>query len=74
VIHEITIVYELINLGRVEKRSADGQDVVVAIQELHTQVKQQLQNNNDSYKHRPNLKKREVSFEIGDLVLAHLRK
>ena len=33
-------VYELINFGLVDKRSVDGEDFVVAIQELHTQVKQ----------------------------------
>ena len=34
--------YELRNLGPTNKRNADGEDFGIAIQELHSQVKQQL--------------------------------
>ena len=41
---------------------------------VHEQVKQNLQDNNIKYKKRADLNKREVNFEVGDLVLAHLRR
>ena len=41
---------------------------------IHEQVKQNLQDNNIKYKNIADLKKREVNFEVGDLVLAHLRR
>ena len=44
------------------------------VQRLHEQVKEQLQENNLKYKQRANLKRREVHFEEGDLVLAYLKK
>ena len=44
------------------------------MQVIHEQVKQQLQDNNIQYKTRADLRKREMNFEVGDLVLAHLRK
>ena len=44
------------------------------MQPINEQVKQQLQDNNIKYKNRANLKRREVNFEVGYLVLAHLRR
>jgi hypothetical protein len=44
------------------------------MQKLHDQIKGQLQNNNQKYKSRVDQRRREVNFEIGDQVLAHLRK
>lgn len=44
------------------------------MQAIHEQVKQQLQDINIKYKNIANLKRREVNFEVGDLVLAHLRR
>jgi hypothetical protein len=41
---------------------------------LHEKVKGQLQENSFKYKQKEYLKRREVIFEEGDLVLAHLRK
>ena len=41
---------------------------------INEQVKQNLQDNNIKYKNIANLKKREVNFEVGDLVLEHLRR
>jgi hypothetical protein len=42
--------------------------------ELHSKVKQQLQDSNQEYKRRADQRKRQLQFEVGDLVLAHLRK
>ena len=55
-------------------RSADGEEFASEIQAIHKQVKQQLQGSKIKYKSRADLSRREVSFEVGDLVLAHLRK
>jgi len=41
---------------------------------LHEKVKEQLHENSFKCKQKEDLKRREVTFEEGDLVLAHLRK
>ena len=55
-------------------RSIEGEYFSTSMQELHEHVKKQLQESNNKYKQREDLKIREVNFEVGDLVLAHLRK
>ena len=60
------------NLGKMEQRSANGEYFATTISDLHKKVKEQLQDNNQKYKQRADLKRREVNFEVGDLVLAHL--
>ena len=67
-------VYELRNLGYLEHISVEGESFATTINEIHEQVKQKLQDNNYKYKLRADVKRREVNFEVGDLVLAHLRK
>ena len=67
-------VSELRNLGKAEMRSAEGEEFASEIQAIHEQVKKQLQDSSIKYKNRADLSKREVNFEVGDLVLAHLRK
>jgi hypothetical protein len=44
------------------------------MKELHSQVKERLHNSSQEYKHRANQHKRQLQFEVGDLVLEHLRK
>jgi hypothetical protein len=44
------------------------------MKELHSQVKERLQNSSQEYKHRADQHRRQLQFEVGDLVLAHLRK
>jgi hypothetical protein len=44
------------------------------MKELHSQVKERLQNLNQEYKHRADKHRRQLQFEVGDLILAHLRK
>ena len=65
-------VSELRNLGKTEMRSAEGEEFASEIQAIHEQVNQQLQDNSIKYKGIADLSRREVNFEIGDLVLAHL--
>jgi hypothetical protein len=44
------------------------------MKELHSQVKQRLLNSSQEYKRRANQHKRQLQSEVGDLILAHLRK
>ena len=67
-------VHELGNLGNLEHKSAEGESFAIAISEIHEHVKQRLQDNNYKYKLRADAKRREVNFDVGYLVLAHLRK
>ena len=55
-------------------RSASVEEFTEAIKELHGQVKQRLQNSSHEYKRRADQWKRQLQFEVGDMVLAHLRK
>ena len=67
-------VHELLDLGTTEQRSADGEEFVNAIWELHEEVKQKLQDNNLRCKVKAYLKSREVNFEEGYLVMVHMKK
>jgi hypothetical protein len=42
--------------------------------ELHSQVKERLQHSSQEYKCRADQCGREIQFEVGDLILSHLRK
>jgi hypothetical protein len=44
------------------------------MQKLHYRVREKIHDNNIKYKNRVDQKRREVQFEVGDKVLAHLRK
>jgi hypothetical protein len=44
------------------------------MKELHIQVKEQLQSSSQEYKRRADQHRRQLQFEVGDLILAHLRK
>jgi hypothetical protein len=67
-------VFELRNLGKQEMRSVDGEDFAVSMQELQERVKQRLQESNNKYKQREDMRRRPVDFQVGDLVMAYLRK
>lgn len=67
-------VHELWDLGQLERRSADGEDFARVINDLHEQVKSKLQDNSKRYKQKVDLKRWEVQFNVGDQVLARLRK
>ena len=61
-------------MGLLERKSADGEYFTKVINNLHEQGKLKFQENNQRYKHKEVLERREVQFNVGDLVLAHLRK
>jgi hypothetical protein len=44
------------------------------MKELHSQIKERLQSSNQEYKWRADQHMQELQFEVGDLILAHMRK
>jgi hypothetical protein len=54
--------------------SASAEEFTEAMNELHSKVKQRLQDSNQEYKRRADQHQRQLRFEVGDLVLVHLRK
>jgi hypothetical protein len=67
-------VSELRELGQAGTSSASAEEFAEAMQELHSQVKQRLQKSNQEYKCKEDQHQRQLRFEVGDMVLAHLRK
>ena len=67
-------VYELKSLGVQERRSVDDEDFASSMHELQENVKKKLHESAIQYKQRADLKRREVNFQVGDLVMAYLEK
>jgi hypothetical protein len=67
-------VSELREPEQAETSSARAEEFAEAMKELHTKVKQRLQKMNQEYKCRADQRKRQLQFEVGDMVLVHLRK
>jgi hypothetical protein len=67
-------VYELREPEQAETSSARAEEFAEAMKELHTEVKQRLQKMNQEYMRRADQRRRQLQFEVGDMVLAHLRK
>jgi hypothetical protein len=67
-------VSKLRDLKQSEFRSTRAEDFAAEMQELHNQIKEQLKRSNSEYKHRADQHRRKLEFEVGDQVLAHLRK
>jgi hypothetical protein len=55
-------------------RSASAEDFTEAMKELHSQVKERLKTSSQEYKRRVDQHRRQLQIEVGDLILAHLRK
>jgi hypothetical protein len=55
-------------------RSASAEEFTEVMKEIHSQVKERQQNSSQEYKHRTDQHRRQLQFEVGDLILAHLRK
>jgi hypothetical protein len=67
-------VSKLKELEQAKTSSMSAKQFAEAMQELQTEVKQRLQKSNQEYKCRADQRKRQLKFEVGDMVLAHLRK
>ena len=65
---------ELRDPEQAETSSARAEEFIEAMKELHAEVKQRLQKSNQEYKCRVDQRKRQLQFEVGDMVLVHLRK
>ena len=55
-------------------RSVDGEDFASSMHELQENVKKRMQESAWKYKQRADLRRREVDFQVGDLVMEYLRK
>jgi len=67
-------VSELRDSEQTNTSSASAGEFAEAMKELHSQVKERLLKSSQEYKHRADQHRRQLQFEVGDLVLAHLRK
>ena len=66
-------VYEHKKMGGQERRSADGEDFASSMHDLQENFKRKLHESVGKYKWRADLKRREVNFQIRDLVMAYLK-
>jgi hypothetical protein len=67
-------VFELRDLEQNATSSAIAEEFAEAMKELHSRVKERLLESSQEYKRRADQHQRQLWFEVGDLVLAHLRK
>jgi hypothetical protein len=67
-------IFELRDSKQTATRSASAEDFAEMMKELHSQVKKRLQNSSQEYKHRADQHRIQLQFEVGDLILEHLRK
>jgi hypothetical protein len=67
-------VSELRDMNQSEFRRSGAEDFTTEMQELHNQIKEQLKKSSNEYKRRYDQHRRKLEFEVGDQVLAHLRK
>jgi hypothetical protein len=67
-------VSELKYSKQAEFRSASVEDFVEGMKELQSRIKKRLKSSSQEYKCRADQHRRELQFEVGDLILVHLRK
>jgi signal transduction histidine kinase len=67
-------VSKLRDMKQSEFRSVGSKDFTAEMKELHNQIKEQLKKRSSEYKCRSDQHRRNIEFEVGDQVLAHLRK
>jgi hypothetical protein len=67
-------VSELRDVEQGEIKSVGAEDFAAKMQKPHSHIRGQLQSSNQKYKDRADQHRREFQFEVGDQVLAHLRK
>jgi hypothetical protein len=67
-------VSELRDSEQTNTSSASAGEFAEEMKELHRHVKERLLKSSQEYKHRADQHQRQLQFEVGDMVLAHLRK
>jgi hypothetical protein len=65
---------ELRDSEQTDTSSASAREFAKVMKELHSQVKERLMKSNQEYKRRADQHRRQLQFEVDDLVLEHLRK
>ena len=61
-------------MGDSHKRSAQVEDFAEVMEDIHQQVKDKLNLSARKYKAHADKKRRDLHFQVGDLVMIHLRK
>ena len=67
-------VMEVRDVKSMERTSAQASDFVEVIKEIHQEVKDRLEKVTMKYKEATYTKRRDLQFEIGDLVMVNLKK
>lgn len=67
-------VFELRDLQGLDKRSGDANEFTEAMKEVHQQVKDTLQQSIQKVKARVDQRRRDVHYQVGDMVMVHLNK
>jgi hypothetical protein len=67
-------VFELRDSEQTDTSSASAGEFTEVMKELHSRVKERLLKSSQEYKRRADQHRRQLQFEVGDLVLAHFRK
>jgi hypothetical protein len=67
-------VSELKDSEQNEFRIASAKDFAKGMKELHSRIKERLQSSSQEYKRRADQHRKKIQFEVGDLILTHLRK
>jgi hypothetical protein len=67
-------VSELRDSEQTVTRSTSAEEFAEVMKELHNRVKERLQNSSQEYKWRADHHRRRLQFEVGYLILAHLRR
>ena len=68
------LTFDLTSLPKEVEIQEEAEQLAERIQKLHTEVIDHITKTTDSYKEEKNKKRREVHFQVGDLVMAHLKK
>lgn len=67
-------ILELRDVNCLEKPSALADDFVNVMKDIQDQVKVKLQHSNSKYKTHADKRRKDVTFNVGDLVMVHLKK
>lgn len=67
-------VLELRDVKNIDRRSAQADDFAEVMKDMHQQVRDKLIHTSEKYKQAVDLKRRDVQFKVGDMVMIHLKK
>lgn len=67
-------IIELRDVNNIDRRSAQVDDFADIMKDIHQQIRDKLIRTSTKYKQAADLKRRDVQFTVGDLVMIHLNK